>query len=528
MTASLETARTLRALTARRFRGARMRDAAVVGAIALILSMSFSWVPSIWFDEAATITSATRSWPELLRMLSSVDLVHGVYYAAMHVWFDLVPYSPFTLRLPSAIFTGLAAALTVWLAGSFTSRRTAILAGLAFSVLPRVTWAGEEGRSFALGTTFAVLLTLVFLAAWRRGAAPRAVRARWWALYWALAVVSTGVFLYLALLVVAHGATAVWTGLAQRRSDGTTPLRRTTRVGLLGWFGASVGAGALLLPFALAVSSQSKQVSWIPPIGSQTLIDVVVWQWFALNPAFAVAGWSLVIAGVALLVRAARRTRARARPVSSTPSLLAIAVPWIVVPTVGLIVASLLASPLYSPRYLTFGAPAVALLMGVALGALRRTWLHVLALAVLVALAAPQYVAQRLPEAKQESSWSEVATLVATSRGTHPATGAIIYGPVRHHPAATTRLIALSYPDAFKGLVDVNLKTAGAEAGTLWADQYSLAQVTDRFDGKDEVWLVTSDKQDWRPSVTAKLAALGLHVDQEWHLTGVNVLRYVR
>ncbi|MDH6235982.1 hypothetical protein [Cryobacterium sp. CG_9.6] len=526
MTALRETTRPPYVSTPRRFGGTRMRDAAVVGAIALLLSVMFSWVPSIWFDEAATITSTARSWPDLARMLGSVDLVHGLYYAGMHLWFDLVPYSPFTLRLPSALAIGAAAALTVWLASSLASRRTAILAGLAFSVLPRVTWAGAEGRSFALGTMLAVLLTLVFLAAWRRNGAARTVQVRWWVLYGTLAVASTGVFLYLALLVGAHGVTAAWTWLAQRRSGGTERRRRTATAGLLGWLGASAASALLLMPFALTVSSQSKQVSWIPPIAAQTIPDVVVWQWFALNPLFAVAGWALMLAGVALLVRSGRHNRGRGT--GSTPSLLAITVPWIVVPTVGLIVASLVLSPLYSPRYLTFSAPAVALLMGVALAALRRTGLQVAAMAALVALAAPQYVAQRMPEAKQNSSWSEVSTLVATERAAHPLSGAIIYGPVRQHPAATTRIIALSYPDAFAGLVDVKLKTAAAEAGTLWETQSPLAEVTDRIADKDEVWLVTSDRQDWRPSITAKLAVLGLHVDEEWNLTGVNVLRYVR
>lgn len=513
----------------RRFRSQRAADAAIVGAIALLVSVAFSWVPSVWFDEAATITSTTRSWPDLARLLQSVDLVHGLYYASMHVWFDLVPYSPFTLRLPSAIFTGLAAALLVYLTSALASRRTAILAGLVFTVLPRVTWAGGEGRSFALGTLLAVLLTLVFLAAWNRGADPRRSRVLWWGLYGLLAALSTGVFLYLALLVAAHGVTALWTHRSQRHFAAAGSGIRTADAGLLGWLSASAAAGALMVPFALAVSSQSKQVSWIPPIGHQTLYDVVVWQWFALNPAFAVVGWLLVLSGVGVLISRARRTPVSRRPHTARPGLLAITVPWIVVPTVGLIVASLLVAPLYSPRYLTFGAPAVALLMGVALATLRRGWMRIIAVAVLIAMAVPQYVTQRMPEAKQNSSWHEVADLVARERSTHPAAeSAIIYGPVRHHAAATSRIISLSYPYAFQGMVDVKLKTPAAEAGTLWAKQYPLAEVTHRFDGVDEVWLVTSDKQDWRPSITAKLGALGYRLQTEWNLTGVNVLRYER
>jgi mannosyltransferase len=89
-------------------------------------------------------------------------------------------------------------------------------------------------------------------------------------------------------------------------------------------------------------------------------------------------------------------------------------------------------------------------------------------------------------------------------------------------------VIAYSYPDAFDGLLDVKLKTPAAETGQLWETRYPLDEVTDRFTGIDTVWLVTSDKQDWRPSVTAKLAALGYALDTEWNLTRVNVLRFAK
>jgi len=522
MTAPPATPQRNRSPLARRFSETRVRDAVLIGSIAFLLAVAFSWAPSVWFDEAATITAATRSWGDLARLLGSIDLVHGLYYAFMHVWFDLVPYSPFSLRLPSAIFTGMAAGLLVYLTSSLAGRRAAVLTGLAFTVFPRVTWMGGEGRSFAFGTALAVLMTLVFIAAWRRGTQPRRVRARWWILYGLLAVLSTGVFLYLALLVVAHGVTAVWTRLVQRTD--------AARAGLLGWLYASIAAGSVLVPFALAVASQSKQVSWIKPIGLKTVNDVLVWQWFSLSPAFAIASWALVLIGIALLVvRAQRSTSDSARSPETGPTLLSIAVPWIVVPTIGLIVASLVISPLYSPRYLTFGAPAMAALMGVALGGIRRNWLAAIAILGLVALALPQYLAQRIPEAKQNSSWSEVATLLATERAASPTEAdAVIFGPVRQHPSATARIISTAYPDAFAGLLDVKLKTSAAEAGTLWEKEYPIAEVTHRLAGIDEVWLVTSDKQDWRPSITLKLGVLGYRVQTEWNLTGVNVLRYVR
>ena len=503
------------------------RDALLVGLFGALLALAWSWQPSIWFDEAATVSATMRSWPELGRMLLSIDAVHGLYYAGMHLWLDLVGYSPFALRLPSAVFGGVAAALTVILVRSRAGRRTAILAGIAFCLLPRVTWMGTEGRSYALTAALAVGLTLIFLAAWRRGPAPRRIRVLWWTLYGVAAVIATVTFIYLAFLVGAHGLTALWTVWAGRRRD------RAARASLLGWVVASLAAAALLVPFALGVVGQSGQVSWIAPISWGSWNGVFVTQWFYLNRPFAVAGWVLMVVGVVALVLANRRSRATGVAVSRAqarnPSLLAIAVPWLVAPTLGVIVASAIATPLYSPRYLTFSAPAVAILIGVALDALRRRWLIVTALVALAGLAAPQFVAQRQPEAKQNSSWNEVADLIGDERAAHPDhAAAIIYGPVRQHPSATTRVIAYSYPDAFDGLIDVKLQTPAARSGGLWETRYPLDAVTDRFEGVNAVWLVTSDKQDLRPSVTDKLAALGYTLDEEWGLTGVNVLRYVR
>lgn len=532
----------------RRLPGRRMRpgtrDALLIGLVGFTLAVAFSWVPSLWYDEAATVIGATRSWAQLAEMLESVDAVHGLFYALMHVWFDLVGYTPFTLRLPSAVATGVAAALLVPLVGQFAPRATALLAGLLFCLLPRITWMGEEGRSFALSTMFALLLTLVFLAASRRSTAPSAVasgsssarrvwvRWRWWALYAVLAIVATTLFLYVCLVVVAHGVTALCTVLAARR--GRAPRGWAA---LIGWGAASAVAGLVLLPFVDEVVGQAGQVGWIKEIGATTFDDIVVVQWFLFNPGFAAFGWVLILGGLAVLGIRARRGRlgrtagfaqAADAAVPGQPSLLALVVPWLVVPTLALIVLSLVMTPVFSPRYLAFSAPAAAILMAVAVSALPRRWLRVTAVLACVALTAPGYVAQRLPDAKQQSSWNEVADLIAAERALEPAGAgeAIIYGPVRQHPSATTRVIAYSYPDAFAGLVDVKLRTPAAETGQLWETRYPIDEVTDRFTGMDTVWLVTSDKQDWRPSVTAKLAVLGYGLDTEWNLTRVNVLRF--
>jgi mannosyltransferase len=519
----------------------------LIGVLATVVSGAFLWVPSVWYDEAATVVSATRTWGQLWAMIHTVDLVHATYYAFMHLWFDVFPYSPVSLRVPSALATGVAAGLTVSLTRILVDRRTAVVAGLLFVLLPRVTWMGGEGRSYALSALFAVALTLVLVVAARRTAEDGHARTRrsitlWWVGYAVLAVVACAFFLYVALLVVGHALTMLVRVLRDRHdhaaeraavdewartgavavvpAPGTTSVRSSRRA-LLGWFAGAGVAGLASLPLAWFIASQNSQVSWIERPSFSTLRGVLVTQWFPGNENFAV--FALVCAGATLVVLSLRL-------VPAARGFAEVVLPWMVVPTVGLVGVSLVVDPLYSPRYLTFGTPAIAMTMAVAVAAI--PWRRVIALVLLVAvvLTSPTYVEQRQPEAKDKSAWDQVADLVAGERATEaPGTReGLVFGPVRRHPGATSRIIQDTYPDAFRGMSDFTLETPGCETDGLWETQHPLGDVLDRTDDLDVVWLITSDKQDWRPRVTEELGSAGFTLDQEWGLTRTNVLKFTR
>ena len=146
--------------------GGRDRRPLLVGCVAAALSFAGSWVPSLWTDEAATITAARRTLPQLWRMLGTVDAVHGAYYAFAHVWVALFGSTALALRLPSAVAVGLAAgALTVLVRRLGGTPALATGSGLVFAVLPRTTWMGVEGRSYAWTALLAVALTLTLVIA---------------------------------------------------------------------------------------------------------------------------------------------------------------------------------------------------------------------------------------------------------------------------------------------------------------------------------------------------------------------------
>jgi mannosyltransferase len=492
-------------------------DAVLIGALTSIIGSLFVWVPSLWFDEAATVVAAERSWAALGRMIGTVDIVHATYYAFMHLWFDVFGYSPVSLRMPSVLATGVTAGLTVTLGRMLVGRRVGIVAGLLFAVLPRVTWMAIEGRSFALSTMICVAATIVFVVAWRRTVAGRS-SARWWVLYTVLAVFACAVFLYAAFVVLSHGVTAVL-GLVRLRRQGVR-VPRVKRVAAR-WLLAGAIATLGCIPLALISSSQSQQVSWIPKPSAGTVYSVDTTQWFAGNPGFAILAWVLV--AVSIVVMLARRSLAH------TATLLVL-LPLLVVPTASLIIISVMHSPLYSPRYLTMGTPFIAVLMAVGVASLPWRALIAAVLVAATALSVPTFIEQRQPTAKDEAAWNQVADLIAAQRAAEPAgtDAAIVYGPVRRHPSSKSRIIADAYPAAFEGLDDITLKNDIENVDGLWETQYALEAVVSKTADDDVVWLVTSDKQDWRPRVTADLARWGFHAAQQWSLSRTNVVKYER
>lgn len=477
-----------------------------VGIVASLISLVAITTPSLWYDEAATITATTRSWPQLWDMLQTVDAVHAVYYFFMHAVFDVVGYSPLALRLPSALAVGAAAALIVLLCREFRRPNLGVIAGLVFGILPRTIWMGGEGRSFAISTALAVLVTLLLV---RALAAPS---RRAWIVYGVVVIVSCLAFVYVALVIVGHAVTvALWW---YRR-----PAALREHV-LRDWAIVTGSAAVILSPFVWFIRGQASQLDWIGPITRRTARFVFEGQFFFESTEFAIIGWVLVLLGTTALVLG-RRSR----------SLAAVVLPAIVVPTVILVAITLFTEThLYSPRYVALSVPFVAIAIGAAIDWLPRRRLAALTIALLVVLAVPQLVEQRAVEAKQDTAWSTVAETVGAERSLDaPGTStAIIWGNLKGHPLATARVVSYSYPDAFEGTVDVTLETPAAESWRLWEKRGPLAEHLDRLDGVDVTYLITSTTRDRRPATTAIMLDEGFHLVSSETVADLYVLRFER
>lgn len=510
-----------------------------VGAFGVIVCAAFAWVPSLWYDEAATVTSAQRTWPQLWAELHSVDAVHGLYYSLMHVWFWLVGYTPFTLRFPSALAIGVAAGLLVALGRRLGGLRLGITAGLVFLALPRVQWAGSEGRPYATITTLAVCLTLVGLTAVRRTRTGRSLH--WWAAYGALALVSVTFNVYLSLAVVAHAVTLLWTLVVRRAAVRRATVSRrghdlgpalVTRGVLVRWAVAAAFAAVAVSPLVVEVASQSKQVAWIAGIGERTGVQVFATAWFGGVDVYAAGAWALMLVGTVFALVEAHRRSATVRSLVRAQAVR-VAVPLVVIPTAALVLATAMGKHLYSPKYATLSLPFVALLIALALTLVRPKTLLAAAVAAVLVLSVPTAIAVKEPLAKQDSTWARAASIIAAERSTNRADAdeGVVFGSVYGHPGTTADVIRVSYPSAFAGMTDLGVRKVGAESGVLWNQTGDLeTTIPSRLGDIDTVWFVggTVKARNIEPETAAVLAEHGFTAKEHWKTGTVVITEFVR
>ena len=173
--------------------------------------------PSLWRDEAVTISASQRSVGRIFPLLWHVDAVHGPYYLGLHFVVSLLGTSAVALRLPSLLGMGVAAGFTAAVGRRLARTAalpapavTGLLAGLLFAAAPQTTYYAQDARPYGPVIMCAVIATYLLIRATDDG------RWRWWAAYGA-AIALTGLFnLFALLLVAAHGVTLLQAAHARR------------------------------------------------------------------------------------------------------------------------------------------------------------------------------------------------------------------------------------------------------------------------------------------------------------------------
>ncbi len=284
---------------------------------------------SLWIDEAVDIDWATLSWSDLARVAFQNEGSQALYLLFLKPWLALTSTDEWVARLPSVVFTALAAALLVVLGDRlFQSRLVGFGAGLLLATNAFVVSWSQQVRQYTLAMLLAVVATYLFV---------RALESegwRWWLAYGAVAGVSVYAHFFVALVLASHVPALLVSrkGLAIRR-----------------WaVAAAIGLVIALPALDFVLNHDTGQVSWIPELDYEYVEEVL----------YTVSGesWALLAVGaigLCALVYGATRYAADSWRYVLVAS-------WLTVPVL-LAMAISVFKPMLLDRYLLVGVPALAL-----------------------------------------------------------------------------------------------------------------------------------------------------------------------
>jgi mannosyltransferase len=239
-----------------------------------------------------------------------------------------------------------------------------------------------------------------------------------------------------------------------------------------------------LTPFLMTVIGQAHQISWVAPIGHRTIEDVVIQQYFERSPPFAVL--SALLIGAAMVLWFSRSAQL-AQP---ERQLLVLSTAWLAIPTASILGYSSLVHSIYTPRYLCFTAPGLALILGVCVGTVAaKPWVATAIVALFAAAAAPNYIwAQRNPYAKYGMDYSQVADLVTAKAA--PGDCLLVNDTVTFMPAPMRPLLA-ARPDAYRKLIDLTLWQRATDRNDVFDTNLIPEVVAKPLSQCGVVWIIT-------------------------------------
>jgi mannosyltransferase len=432
---------------------------------------------SYWRDEAATMSAAQRPFGNLLQTLGNIDAVHGAYYILIWVAVQLGGTGELVTRFPSALAMAGAAAAVAALGRRLISPRAGLAAGLVFAVLPEVSLYGQDARPYAIVVALAALASYLLV---RAMADDSGVRHRWLAGYAACLAVLGIVDIFGLLLIPAHAVTVALRclreGEAGRAGDagdqggaGGAGGRQAARSLALGWL-AAAAAGTLLASPVLALGFvQRGTLSWLSPPGLRAVTGLHQ----LVGPVLMADAVILVITAGIVVSALAGRDRLRA---CWPGSVLALSLPWLILPPVILLVGSLI-TPLYTFRYVLLCMPAVAVLTGAGLASLG--WVAgTAALAVIALLGVPAQLHVRGPNGHGDNV-RQADRIVATHL--RPGDAVLEF---------KAENFAQAYPYGIRQLIPVAQAKTPIESATLVGTFLPDPVVRQRLNRVSRVWVV--------------------------------------
>jgi mannosyltransferase len=467
--------------------------------VTLALSLWKITTPSYWRDEAATIAAIKRPFGDLIRMLGNVDAVHSAYYIMMWPLEHLFGSGELVMRLPSAIVAAVTAAFVAAIGRRLVSPWVGLAAGLLFAVLPVASRYGQEARSYAMVVAAATIASYLLIRVLGKEPGSR----RRWLVGYGASLAALGVLNIFGLLLIPAHAITLALYLGRRRGD------LQARKLALGWLAAAAAGVVIASPLLVLGWQQRGQVAWIANNKSSSSLSTLL----TLTGSALV---TLALAGVIVLALVLSSDAGSSRRDAWRWQLTELSLPWMLVPPVLLIGASVV-SPVYTSRYVLMCVPAAALLGGMAVVALGRVAGPVALVLVLLAGLTTQ-VFQRQPYGHYDNVRALDKIVAANARP----------GDVVLYTNPNAESFGAAYSYGLGRLPNIAQKQAAIPSGTLAGTSVGLATLRAKLDRVSRVWVVEINRCLSEPEVFTlsgakegpALARLPLSFVKIWHEHG--------
>lgn len=208
----------------------------------------------LWSDEVLTVFFSGA----LGRL--HLDVHPPLYYALVYVWMWLVHPEAHLLRLPSAFLGALGIAAVYGLANTLYGRRAGVFSAMLVAVSVMHVWYAQDARMYTLLVLLATLSTWALLRMLRD--------SRWQsaALY----------FVPLAALLLTHLFGLMTFGVHGLFVLYSLATRRLAIRAALVVLATQLAAVACLLPWLLYIvlNPGTERIGWVPPMSAEALIDM--------------------------------------------------------------------------------------------------------------------------------------------------------------------------------------------------------------------------------------------------------------
>jgi mannosyltransferase len=413
--------------------------------------------PTLGKDEVWTAEVAVRPVTQIWATMHTTDAVIGPYYFLIHAWTALFGRTELALRMPSIIAMAVAVGLAGELGRRLFTPLVGTTAGFVLCVMPNICRYAQEARPYAISCMLAVLATLLLYQALDR---PRPMA---WIGY-GLTVALLGASHIVALTILGGHGLAV--AVTWRRSGGQGIAAA--------WLVTVSVALAALAPLALPGAEQrDRQLFWIEPLTVGRLASAPASTVGSADTAWLLVGLALLAAG-------------RPRRLMELAALT-------VMPLAAVAVVSVLAEPLWVPRYLLIVLAPLALLAAVAAtgraGQTRSAGM-VRLLVILMILTATGYPEQRRIRSVAShpgADYRQAAQLIL--RHERPADG-IVY----QSGTAVRAGMEYYFRNTPNRPLDLLMSDSAASLSSLMAREYPNPAA--RVRAVDRLWLVVTDQPE--------------------------------